>query len=101
MAVGDALPDDDENVIDDSARRPLYGQDSDRQAVDIAIDVLKEEKEEVNISCPKIQPVVCSFVQYHRSHSEQKEDSEEPDTIVFSDKALSEDVEHANENVFE
>ena len=44
MAVGDALPDDDENVIDDSARRPLYGQDSDRQAVDIAIDVLKEEK---------------------------------------------------------
>ena len=99
MAVGDALPDDDENVIDDSARRPLYGQDSDRQAVDI--DVLKEDKDEVNISCPKIQPVVCSFIQYHRSHSERKDDSEEPDTIVFSDKALSEDVEHANENVFE
>lgn len=50
------------------------------------------EQEQVNISCPRIEAVICSYIEYFGSHSEYKEDSEEPDTVIFSEKAHSEEI---------
>ena len=54
--------------------------------------VEQELEQEANISCPQIEAVVCSYIKYFGSHSEYKEDSEEPDTVIFSEKALSEEI---------
>ena len=54
------------------------------------------EAKEKEVSRPIIKPLF-SFINYRGSHCVQKDDSEEPDTIVYSEKALSE--EFAADNV--
>lgn len=54
-------------------------------------------------SQPYLNAVVCSYIDYFCQRNEQKDDSEEPDTVVYSDRALCEDVAQAEavqENIF-
>ena len=59
------------------------------------------EEKEKEISRPVVKPLF-SFINYRGSHCVQKDDSEEPDTIVYSEKALSEEVaaEKVEDEVF-